>query len=56
MKIILTIEDGQLNVDVEGMSVVMALGVMETAKHMMLNGDIAPTTSPEPEEVEVADE
>lgn len=43
-------EDGKFNVNVsDGMTIFTALGALEVAKNMLMNGDVKPTTEPESE-------
>lgn len=53
MEILITInEKGKLETTIKGMSVLNAVGAMEVAKKMLLNGELAQTTIPQSEVIE----
>jgi len=54
MKIIITMnEEGRFNVNVsEGLPLFTAVGALEVAKDILIQGDVEPTTDPEPEDID----
>ena len=51
---ILLTEGGKFHVDIsEGTPFLFALGALEVAKSMILNGDVNPSTTPETEDLDI---